>query len=51
VTPVDWWSAQWMEDRVFRKIKAAGGPDTYTAAAPAAPTPAKHAARRTRARR
>jgi murein DD-endopeptidase MepM/ murein hydrolase activator NlpD len=26
VTPVDWWSAQWMEDRVLRKIKAAGGP-------------------------
>jgi murein DD-endopeptidase MepM/ murein hydrolase activator NlpD len=26
VTPVDWWSAQWMQDRVLRKIKAAGGP-------------------------
>ena len=26
VTPVDWWSQQWMEDRVLRKIKAAGGP-------------------------
>ena len=26
VTPVDWWSKQWMEDRVLRKIKAAGGP-------------------------
>jgi murein DD-endopeptidase MepM/ murein hydrolase activator NlpD len=25
VTPVDWWSAQWMEDRVRRKITAAGG--------------------------
>ncbi len=25
VTPVDWWSAQWMEDRVLRKIKASGG--------------------------
>ena len=26
VTPVDWWSKQWMEDRVLRKIMAAGGP-------------------------
>jgi murein DD-endopeptidase MepM/ murein hydrolase activator NlpD len=25
VTPVDWWSAQWFEDRVHRKIVAAGG--------------------------
>jgi murein DD-endopeptidase MepM/ murein hydrolase activator NlpD len=25
VTPVDWWSKQWMEDRVLRKITAAGG--------------------------
>jgi len=25
VTPVDWWSAQWMQDRVLRKISAAGG--------------------------
>ena len=25
VTPVDWWSAQWMQDRVLRKITAAGG--------------------------
>ena len=25
VTPVDWWSAQWMQDRVLRKIKDAGG--------------------------
>lgn len=24
VTPVDWWSAQWMQDRVLRKIAAAG---------------------------
>ena len=24
-TPVDWWSAQWMQDRVRRKIMAAGG--------------------------
>jgi murein DD-endopeptidase MepM/ murein hydrolase activator NlpD len=26
VTPVDWWSKQWIEDRVLRKIRAAGGP-------------------------
>jgi hypothetical protein len=25
VTPVDWWSAQWMQDRVLRKIMGAGG--------------------------
>jgi len=25
VTPVDWWSVQWMQDRVLRKITAAGG--------------------------
>lgn len=25
VNPVDWWSAQWMQDRVLRKVAAAGG--------------------------
>jgi hypothetical protein len=25
VTPVDWWSQQWMQDRVLRKIMQAGG--------------------------
>jgi murein DD-endopeptidase MepM/ murein hydrolase activator NlpD len=25
VTPVDWWSKQWMQDRVLRKIMQAGG--------------------------
>ena len=25
VTPVEWWSPQWMEDRVLRKIREAGG--------------------------
>jgi murein DD-endopeptidase MepM/ murein hydrolase activator NlpD len=25
VSPVDWWSTQWMEDRVQRKIREAGG--------------------------
>ena len=24
VTPVDWWSAQWVEDRVLRKLREAG---------------------------
>ena len=28
VTPVDWWSTQWMQDRVFRKVREAGGADT-----------------------
>jgi murein DD-endopeptidase MepM/ murein hydrolase activator NlpD len=35
ITPVDWWSAQWIEDRVMRKIREAGAP----APAAAAPTP------------
>jgi len=26
VTPVDWWSVQWIEDRVMRKLRAAGAP-------------------------
>ena len=25
VSPVDWWSTQWMEDRISRKIREAGG--------------------------
>ena len=32
VTPVDWWSAQWIEDRIMRKIREAG-----PASAPATP--------------
>jgi len=36
VNPVDWWSKQWMDDRVLRKIAAAGGPP-QEAAQPAAP--------------
>jgi len=48
VTPVDWWSAQWMNDRVFRKIKEAGGPGPETSSASAAPTPAKRTATRVR---
>ncbi len=32
VTPVDWWSSQWIEDRVMRKLRAAGAPATVAAA-------------------
>lgn len=35
VTPVDWWSAQWVEDRVLRKLRAAGRPQSVAAVAPA----------------
>jgi murein DD-endopeptidase MepM/ murein hydrolase activator NlpD len=24
VTPIDWWSAQWVEDRILRKLQQAG---------------------------
>ena len=36
VNPVEWWDPHWMEDRVFRKIREAGG--TAPAAAPARPS-------------
>ena len=26
VTPIDWWSAQWVEDRIMRKLRDAGAP-------------------------
>jgi hypothetical protein len=26
VTPVDWWSGQWVRDRVLRKLTEAGAP-------------------------
>jgi hypothetical protein len=26
VTPVDWWSAQWIQDRILRKLQALGRP-------------------------
>ena len=43
VTPVDWWSKQWMEDRVRRKLREAGAPPAQAdpSATPAAPTRAK----------
>jgi murein DD-endopeptidase MepM/ murein hydrolase activator NlpD len=36
VSPVDWWSAQWIEDRVMRKLRAAGAPAATAAPATAA---------------
>jgi murein DD-endopeptidase MepM/ murein hydrolase activator NlpD len=27
VTPVDWWSAQWVRDRILRKLGEAGAPE------------------------
>ena len=26
ITPIDWWSSQWIEDRVMRKLRDAGAP-------------------------
>jgi murein DD-endopeptidase MepM/ murein hydrolase activator NlpD len=50
VTPVDWWSEQWVQDRVLRKLREAstGPAPAATAAAPAAPAPAPAKARRKR---
>jgi murein DD-endopeptidase MepM/ murein hydrolase activator NlpD len=45
VTPVDWWSDKWIEDRILRKLREAGHGATPTdtaaapGAAPSAPTP------------
>ena len=51
ITPIDWWSEQWVQDRVLRKLREASAPDpapapaTATAGAvpgaPAAPAPPK----------
>ncbi|MFT3907760.1 MAG: M23 family metallopeptidase [Steroidobacteraceae bacterium] len=30
VTPVDWWSAQWVQDRILRKLGDAGAPASVT---------------------
>jgi len=27
ITPIDWWSPQWLEDRILRKLREAGAPD------------------------
>jgi murein DD-endopeptidase MepM/ murein hydrolase activator NlpD len=40
ITPIDWWSQQWVQDRVLRKLREASTPDPAAAAAvPAAPAP------------
>jgi murein DD-endopeptidase MepM/ murein hydrolase activator NlpD len=31
VTPIDWWSAQWIQDRIMRKLIDAGAPSSSTA--------------------
>jgi murein DD-endopeptidase MepM/ murein hydrolase activator NlpD len=31
ITPIDWWSPKWVEDRILRKIRDAGGPEDSTA--------------------
>jgi murein DD-endopeptidase MepM/ murein hydrolase activator NlpD len=31
VTPIDWWSAQWIQDRVTRKLNDAGAPPSSAA--------------------
>jgi hypothetical protein len=38
VTPVDWWSDKWIEDRIMRKLREAGAPAAAPAATPAATT-------------
>lgn len=43
ITPIDWWSAQWVQDRIVRKLREAGAPAATSA--PAAPTPAAAPAR------
>ncbi len=35
VSPVDWWSTQWVEDRILRKLRAAGATIPTAGAAPA----------------
>lgn len=32
VTPIDWWSKQWVQDRILRKLREAGAPAASTAA-------------------
>jgi murein DD-endopeptidase MepM/ murein hydrolase activator NlpD len=33
VTPIDWWSAQWVQDRIVRKLREADLPATSSTAA------------------
>jgi len=47
VTPIDWWSQQWVQDRVLRKLREASAPAAVPAAGaapPAAAAPAPPAA-------
>jgi murein DD-endopeptidase MepM/ murein hydrolase activator NlpD len=44
VTPVDWWSEQWVQDRVLRKLREASAPAAAPASTSAAPVPASPAA-------
>ncbi|MGE3842734.1 MAG: M23 family metallopeptidase [Vicinamibacterales bacterium] len=39
VTPVDWWSTQWVEDRILRKLREAGATATPEASAAATTKP------------
>ena len=40
VTPIDWWSEQWVQDRVLRKLREASTPAAAPASTAAAPAPA-----------
>jgi murein DD-endopeptidase MepM/ murein hydrolase activator NlpD len=31
ITPIDWWSAKWVQDRILRKLREAGGTQPATA--------------------
>jgi murein DD-endopeptidase MepM/ murein hydrolase activator NlpD len=44
VTPVDWWSEQWVQDRVLRKLREASTGPASTSAGPAVPATAPGAA-------
>ena len=54
VTPIDWWSQQWVQDRVLRKLREASAPAAVPAAGaatPAAAAPAPPAAAAPKAKR
>lgn len=40
ITPIDWWSPQWVQDRIVRKLREAGAPAATAATPAAAPAPA-----------
>jgi murein DD-endopeptidase MepM/ murein hydrolase activator NlpD len=39
VTPIDWWSEQWVQDRILRKLREASAPAPAPAAAPTGAPP------------